>query len=266
MGLLSIWFNNPARLATALGLFSAGMAFALQQVVTAVAGYFTILRGRTFNVGDRITMGGVRGDVIAIGFLQTTIMEMGQPPEVARADPAMWVMARQYSGRMVTVSNSKIFSEPVYNYTRDFPYIWEEMHLPIPYNADRNRAEKILLQVAQRHSLNISELAEDVLKELERRYFVRRTELHPQVYFRLTDNWIQLSVRFLCLDYGIRRVKDGMSRDILSQLETAGITIASSTYDVVGMPPLKVQLEPTMFRDDANSSHGRPGGDSSSRS
>ena len=78
-------------------------------------------------------MGGVRGDVIALGFIQTTIMEMGQPPSVeSNADPAMWVRSRQYTGRVVTVTNAKIFDEPVYNYTRDFPYIWEEMDCRSP--------------------------------------------------------------------------------------------------------------------------------------
>lgn len=102
VGVASIWFDDPARLATALGLMGAGLAFALKRVVTSVAAYFVILRGKTFNVGDRIVMGGVRGDVIALGFIQTTIMEMGQPPPVQNADPAMWVRARQYTGRLVT--------------------------------------------------------------------------------------------------------------------------------------------------------------------
>nr|WP_246733484.1 mechanosensitive ion channel domain-containing protein [Methylobacterium sp. BTF04] len=133
LGLLSIWFNDPSRLATAFGLMSAGLAFALQQVVTSLAGYFVILRGATFTVGDRISMGGVRGDVLRLGFIQTTIMEMGQPPSVQGADPAMWVKSRQFTGRIVTVSNAKIFSEPVFNYTRDFPFIWEEMAIPVTY-------------------------------------------------------------------------------------------------------------------------------------
>jgi len=60
--LLSIWFNDPGRLSTFLGLVTAGVAFAMQRVVTAIAGYFVLLRGKTFNVGDRIKMGGVRGD------------------------------------------------------------------------------------------------------------------------------------------------------------------------------------------------------------
>jgi small-conductance mechanosensitive channel len=127
--------------------------------VTAVAGYFVILRGKTFNVGDRIVMGGVRGDVIALSFTQTTIMEMGQPPSVASDDPGMWVKRRQYTGRIVTVSNSKIFDEPVYNYSRDFPYIWEEISLPVSYTADRKRAEEVLLDVARRHAVRGNSVA-----------------------------------------------------------------------------------------------------------
>lgn len=128
---LSIWFEDSTRLSTAIGLVTAGLAFALQKVVSSIAGYFVILRGRNFTIGDRISMGGVRGDVIGLGFIQTTIMEMGQPPSVQESEPAVWVKSRQFTGRIVTVANSKIFDEPVFNYTRDFPFIWEEIAIPI---------------------------------------------------------------------------------------------------------------------------------------
>jgi hypothetical protein len=95
VGVAAIWFDDPTTLTTGLALVTAGLAFALQKVITAIAGYFVIPRGKTFNVGDRIAMGGVRGDVIALGFTQTTIVEMGQPPAVQGADPAMWVRSRQ---------------------------------------------------------------------------------------------------------------------------------------------------------------------------
>ncbi len=241
LGVLSIWFDDPTRLATALGLVSAGLAFALQKVVTAVAGYFVILRGKTFNVGDRIVMGGVRGDVIALGFTQTTIMEMGQPPSVQGADPAMWVRSRQYTGRVVTVSNAKVFDEPVYNYTREFPYLWEEMVLPIPYSADRGRAEQILLEVARRHAVPADELNAEAVEELKRRYFLDRPATDPRVYYRLTDNWLELAVRFVVRDRGIRDTKDAMSRDLLAALDAAGIGLASATFEVVGLPPLRIQ-------------------------
>ena len=71
LGTASIWFDNPTRLASVVGIIGAGIAFAMQRVITAIAGYFVILRGKTFNVGDRIVMGGVRGDVIDLSFMQT---------------------------------------------------------------------------------------------------------------------------------------------------------------------------------------------------
>jgi small-conductance mechanosensitive channel len=240
IGVASIWFDDPTRLATALGLLTAGLAFALQRVVTAIAGYFVILRGQTFNVGDRIVMGGVRGDVIALAFTQTTIMEMGQPPPVQKDDPAMWVQSRQYTGRIVTVSNARIFDEPVYNYTREFPYLWEELALPIPYAADRARAERILLAAADRHGVPVSELSAETLAELQRRYFLKPADVTPRVYVRLTDNWLELSVRFVVRDHGIRDQKDAISRDILAGLDGAGIPIASTTFEVVGLPPLRL--------------------------
>jgi len=141
LGVVSIWITPETDVSTGVGLVSAGLAFALQQVILSLAAYAVILRGDTFGVGDRIVLGGVRGDVVRLGFLKTTIMEMGQPPAVAGADPATWVHSRQYTGRVVTVTNAVVFEEPVYNYTRDFPYLWEEIALPVSYDADRARAE-----------------------------------------------------------------------------------------------------------------------------
>ena len=241
VGLVSIWFDDPTRLATALGLVTAGLAFALQRVVTAIAGYFIILRGKTFSVGDRIVMGGVRGDVIALTFTQTTIMEMGQPPAVQNADPAMWVRARQYTGRVVTVTNAKIFDEPVFNYSRDFPFLWEELAVPIAYNADRAKAEQILLDVAKTHSVKMTELSQEALAEMGRRYFMEKVSTEPKVFWRITDNWVELTVRFVTREQGAREVKDRMSRDILRLLDEAGIGIASATFEIVGLPPLKLE-------------------------
>ena len=246
-GLVSIWFDDPTRLTTAVGLVTAGLAFALQKVVTAIAGYFVILRGRTFNVGDRIVMGGVRGDVLGLGFIQTTIMEMGQPPPVQSADPAIWVRSRQYTGRIVTVTNDTIFTEPVYNYTRDFPYLWEEMVIPITYAADRKRAEAILLAAVRERTVALAELGEEAIALMERRYVVRRADMTPRVYYRITDNWLELTARFIVKDHGVRELKDAISRDILEQFDAAGIGIASATYDIVGLPPLRREATPPSF-------------------
>ena len=239
IAVISIWFDDPTRLATAAGLITAGLAFAMQRVVTAIAGYFVILRGATFNVGDRIVMGGVRGDVIALGFMQTTVMEMGQPASVSNADPAIWVHGRHYTGRIVTISNAKIFDEPVYNYSREFPFLFEEMSFPVAFDAGE-RAEPILLAVARERTVGLQELGQAHLEVLQQRYFLAETYAGPRVFWRITDNWLELSLRFLVRDHGVRDVKDAMTRDILSRFQAEGLEIASATIDVVGLPALQL--------------------------
>ncbi len=239
LGLLSIWFNDPTRLATAFGLLSAGLAFALQQVITSIAGYFVILRGSTFTIGERISMGGVRGDVMRLGFIQTTIMEMGQPGG-ASGDASMWVRSRQFTGRIVTVTNSKIFDEPVFNYTRDFPFIWEEMVIPITYKADRKTAERIILAATERHAASPDSVAQEAKDDMKNRFGIEPMDLRPRVFYRITDNWLELTVRFVVGTHQIRVIKDAMSREIIEAFDEVGIGIASSTYDIVGFPPLEI--------------------------
>lgn len=241
LGVVSIWFDDPTRLTTALGLVTAGLAFALQRVITAVAGYFIILRGNTFSLGDRIVMGGVRGDVVALSFMQTTILEMGENPSSGAAGRGSWVHSRQYTGRVVTVTNAKVFDEPVYNFTRDFAYIWEEMSVPIRYGSDRVRAERILIEAAAEHTADIMRLGAEDAAELQRRYDLPNTDVRPHTYLRLTSNWIELTVRFLARTRGVRELKDAISRDVLDAFEAAGIAVASEAVSIVEAPPLRIE-------------------------
>jgi small-conductance mechanosensitive channel len=195
-----------------------------------------------FNAGDRIVIGGVRGDVIDLSFLQTTVMEMGEARGEQADSPSVWVRSRQYTGRIVTVSNAVIFDQPVYNYTREFPFIFEEIAIPISYDSDWPKAEQVLLAAAQKHALKFTDMEKDAIEELKRRYFLGEENPGPRVYWRLTDNWIEMSVRFVVPDHGVRGIKDAMSRDIIQNLKAAGLGIASGTYQVVGMPKLQVAL------------------------
>jgi small-conductance mechanosensitive channel len=237
-----VWLTGTQEFTAVMGWVAAGLAISLQRVVTAFAGYLIILRGKVFTVGDRITIGGVRGDVIALGFMQTTVMEMGQsPPEQADA-PSMWIHGRQYSGRIVRVTNDKVFDTPVYNYTRDFRYMWEEMRIPIRYADDYRKVEPMLLDVARRHTSDLAAEMREALGRLRGKYFLGEVpEVEPRVYVRLTDNWTELSLRFVVRPTEARVVKDAMSRDILAGLNDAKIGIASGTYAIVEFPEIKVE-------------------------
>src|SRR5581483_10472926 len=100
-----------------------------------------------------------------------------------------------------------------------------------------------MLKAAQRHTLSFQDLSEKAVQELERRHFVKREQIRPAIYYRLTDNWIELTVRFITLYYGTRELKDAISRDILRGFKEAGIDIASGTYDIVGLPPIRLEFD-----------------------
>jgi small-conductance mechanosensitive channel len=244
IGIFEIWHPSAKSAGGAIGLVTAGVAVALQRVITSFAAYLIILRGKVFNVGDRITIGGVRGDVIALDFMQTTVLEIGETAGEQQDAPSVWITARQYTGRLIRVTNDKIFDSPVYNFTRVFPYLWEEMQLPVSYKDNRREAERILLEVGHKYTDEIVREATPHIEKLVTEYRLATTpEIEPRVYMRLTDNWVNFSLRFLIRIEGGRSLKDRMSRDLIDGLDAAGIGIASGTYEIVGMPKLEVQVE-----------------------
>ena len=236
LGVMSIWFDSPARLASVIGLIGAGIAFALQRVITAVAGYFVILRGKTFNVGDRILMGGVRGDVIGLTFMQTRIMEMGQSPR-EETDKRSWVHSRQFTGRIVTVTNDKVFDEPVYNYTHEFAYIWDEISVPVHLHQNLEEANRIILDATSKHAQTEERLGEAEVKRMEKRFGIDAGSISPRVFWRITENWLEMTVRFLGPDHGIRGIKDQITREIIDGFQRAGIAIAAVRQEAVTIPP-----------------------------
>jgi small-conductance mechanosensitive channel len=168
-------------------------------------------------------------------------MEMGQPNEVNEQEaPGMWVRSRQFTGRIVTVTNDKIFDEPVYNFTREFPFIWEELRLPVRYDADRARAERILLDAVRQAIADTQPDAEAARHRLEQRYGVVLDAPEPRVFWTLTDNWLEMSVRFLVPDHGIRTIKDRINRTVLGDFDAAGLQVASTTLEISDLPPLRL--------------------------
>ena len=81
-----------------------------------------------------------------------------------------------------------------------------------------------------------------MLERLEHDFRVKREDFVPSAYWRLTDNWREITVRFIAHDHDVRRMKDAMSRDVLAGLEAAGIGIASSTFEITGLPEVKAKL------------------------
>jgi small-conductance mechanosensitive channel len=133
------------------------------------------------------------------------------------------VRDRQYTGRIVTVTNDKVFEDPVYNYTREFPFLWEEIAVPVSNAANRDRIEQILLSASQEVTGPSLPVATEKLKHFQRKYVVDIESLDPRVYYHVTEGKLELIVRFVTTIGNERDVKDAIKRNIVAQLDAAGI-------------------------------------------
>lgn len=226
IALAVVWQAFAGRVGVVLGFATAGIAFAMQEVIGALAGWFNIVVGRIFSVGDRIQMGGVRGDVLDLTPLRTKLLEIGSGTD----DDDTWVRGRQLTGRIVAISNKASFTEPVYNYSALFDFIWEELTVPVPHGSDWERAERILSEEA--HRVSDSEGARRAIDDIARSYPVPRAEVEPRVFTRATDNYLELSARFVVPVRTARSAKDDLTRRVVTRLRDAGIEVASTTQDV----------------------------------
>ena len=79
--------------------------------------------------------------------------------------------------------------------------------------------------------------ARRAVEQMRRSYPIPPTDLEPRVFVRATDNWIELSARFVVPVRSARGAKDEISRRVIDGLQAAGIEVASATSTVTVRPP-----------------------------
>jgi len=229
----TVFSDKLGGLTVALGVAGAGIAFALQEVIASVAGWFALTFANFYKTGDRIQLGGIKGDVIDIGILRTTVMEVGD-----------WVKGDLYNGRVVRIANSFVFKEPVFNYSGDFPFLWDELTIPVKYGSSEQRARKILQDVAHEVVGGYVEYAKSSWKDLVSKFMIENARVDPTVTLIANDNWMEFTLRYV-VDYKERRgTKDKLFSRILEEVEKSKgkVVLASATFELVGLPPVQVHV------------------------
>ena len=177
-----------ASTAISIGLIGAALAFALQKPLLNIAGWVFITYNRMFRIGHRVSMGGVKGYVLDIRLMSTELMEIGE-----------WMRGEDFTGRQVLVPNGVIFDTPLHNYTRDAPYIWDEVVNLVTYESDIDVAKEHMLEAARevvghimkqyyekyRRNLAIHDLDEFLLRE-------------PKLRMDLADSGVNVCVLYWC--------------------------------------------------------------------
>lgn len=221
--IITLAFNDKlGSLTVAFGVAGAGIAFALQEVIASIAGWFAITFNSFFKPGDRVLLGGICGDVIDVGVLRTTLMECGG-----------WVKGDLYNGRVVRVSNSYIFKEPVFNYNTGFPFLWDEITIPVKYGSDLKMARTLINDVAVNLLGEYTRNAEDEWENLVKRYMIEDATLTPMVTLTADENWVTFTLRYIT-DYKLRRgTKDRLFSNILEKIDLTEGKVSIASVSIV---------------------------------
>ncbi|HSA93896.1 MAG TPA: mechanosensitive ion channel domain-containing protein [Terriglobales bacterium] len=231
--LTGIFSERFGQLTVAFGVAGAGIAFALQEVIASIAGWVALSFGGFYRPGDRVQLGGIRGDVIDIGVLRTTLMECGQ-----------WVNGDLYNGRIVRIANSFVFKEPVFNYSADFPFLWDEIKIPVRYGSDWEYARKVFAQVVDEICRDYALHSRVAWEETSKKYQLEQAGIEPMITLAANDNWIEFTARYI-VDYRKRRyVRDRLFTRLLEEVDRSGnrVRLASATLELTNLPRLDVKF------------------------
>lgn len=221
----TIWLGALKHMGTFLGLATAGAALALKDLIANVAGWAFIMWKHPFDVGDRIEIAGFAGDVVDIRIFEFTLLEIGN-----------WVDADQSTGRVVHIPNQKLLSEPIANYTAEFPYVWNEIPVLVTFESDWKKAKAILVQVVEEETGELSRRAKDIIPRATRRLLISYRTLSSTVYTTVRDSGVLLTVRHLAEPRARRGAEQAIWEGILDAFaEEPDIELAYPTRRIYSL-------------------------------
>lgn len=242
LAIISIWSPGVQDALTVLTIIGAGLAIAMREALLSLVGWINLAIRAPYRQGDRIEVNGVRGDVVDIRLFHSTLMEIGG-----------WVHADQSTGRLVHIPNGWVFQHEVYNYTRGFGFIWNELPVTVTFRSDWEAAREIILSLAQESAAIVEQQAAREIRQMSREYLVHYSILTPFVYVHIAENGIRLTLRYLCEARKRRGTDHAITLSLLRALqEHGGIELA---YPMVGVS----HLEPPQFGPLPGPTADRPG-------
>lgn len=223
------WSDSVNTLIFLATLFLLLIGLALKDLVLNLTGYVYIYFRRPFSVGDRVEISGHRGEVYDIHLFEFTLLEIAGDR----------LSTESITGRVLHIPNRDLFSHVLANYSQDQPYLWSELKLPITFESNREKAERILLDIAQAHLKSIVTHSEaDSLSELGDQLEISETKALPSITIDVTGSGVTLILRFLAPYREVGQVRSQMWREILTQLAvTEDIEYSPTVYRIIQSPP-----------------------------
>ena len=175
IGLFYIWSEEVHTLALSLFAIALAIVLAIKEMLLCFNGSFLRVRGHSYDLGDRIEINGLRGDVVDINLFVTTLMEVGPSSGI-----------HHQTGRAITFPNSMLLNSFVVNESFLEDFYLHNIEIPINVSEDWRKARKLLLNIAIEESENYIDRARRRVQHLERRRSLELPSMEPRVMVTVT--------------------------------------------------------------------------------
>ena len=211
-----MWGEKLKGIITIISFISAGVTIAVREIIfNFFAGIYIRVR-KPFDVEDRIEIDGIKGDVINTHALGFEMLEVGER-----------VYEEQSTGRIVHIPNSYVFTQSLKNYTKAFKYIWNEMKVEIPLNADIEKTKEILYEIVYDNEelKEVPKKMEDAVDNAILEYRIYYNNLDPIIYTKIVDTHIELYLRYLVHPKKARNIQNEITLRILEESRKGNIVL-----------------------------------------
>ena len=201
---------------TIISFVSAALTLALREMITNwFAGLYIKIK-KPFKVEDRIEIDFKKGDVINISDLSFEMLEVGER-----------VYGEQSTGIIVHLPNSIVFSKPIKNYNKAFKYIWNEILVEVPLDADIEKTKDVLYKIINKNEIvkRIPKKMSDQVDDVSLEYRIYYNKLKPIIYTKVVDSHVELYIRYLVHPKKNRNVENEVWLDILEAYKNKEIEL-----------------------------------------
>ncbi len=208
MVLTFFFFEDLKSVATILGIASAAVVIALQDMCSAFAGWFVIVASRKFAVGHRVEIDEHRGDVIDIQLLRTTLLEVNN-----------WLGVDEPTGRVITIPNSFVFKSKVFNSSYLHPYVWGKLDITVTYETPAGDAQALLLRLLEEETREEFAAARAAAAAMEREYGVPDAVYQPKLYSIIADSGVLFRLVYVAHYRNVSSTRSRINARIIREFE-----------------------------------------------
>jgi len=211
-----VWESHLANLITVISFISAGATIALREIIFNFFSGIYIKIKKPFRLEDRIEIGENKGDVVNISALSFEILEIGDE-----------INGEQSTGKIIHLPNSFIFTLPLTNYVKAFKYIWTEITVKIPLDADLRESKKVLYKIVNNNQIvkRIPQKMRNQISSASLDYRIYFNKFDPIIYTRVVDMHTELYIRYLVHPKKARNVEDEIWCNILNAYKNGEIVL-----------------------------------------